>query len=251
MSRDSNCCVSGWPFRSQVYPEGTQVPSAASSSARWSSGCLIAIWAKRSTRPSPARRPAAEQPATRPLNAVPLRCRCSMASSGVTARRGDGVLGVERVHRRTVHRHVLAGQDPLHPAAHVLVRVRDVVHDDADRPRVTVQRRGPPLLRRAGGGKGDQPLPGRIDVGRVPRRAPHLIAHAPTLDPPAGPVPMADRQGSVITNRPAAGTAAAGRAAARRSPPSRRSRRSTASAAARGPCPGTRRSARRAAWCRS
>ena len=37
----------------------TQLPSAASSSVRWSSGCLIPIWANRSTRPPPACRSAA------------------------------------------------------------------------------------------------------------------------------------------------------------------------------------------------
>ena len=36
--------------------------------------------------------------------------------------------------------------------------MRDVIHDDAHRPRVALQRRGLPVLRRATGGEGDQPV---------------------------------------------------------------------------------------------
>ena len=39
-----------------------------------------------------------------------------------------------------------------------------------------------------------QPLPGRVDVGRVLRRGPHVTAHVPTIDPsrPASPAVRID-----------------------------------------------------------
>src|SRR5215831_1367784 len=44
--------------------------------------------------------------------------------------------------------------------------------------------RGLPMLRRAADREGDQPVPGRVDLRRVLRRAARLIAHARTLAPP-------------------------------------------------------------------
>jgi hypothetical protein len=51
------------------------------------------------------------------------------------------VLGVERVHDLAVDLDRLARDQLAHPPREVLVRVRDVVHDDADWPGVTVEGR--------------------------------------------------------------------------------------------------------------
>ena len=56
-------------------------------------------------------------------------------------RRGLGVLRVERVHHVVVHLDLLASDDLAYPSREVLIRVRDVIHDYAYRPGVTIERR--------------------------------------------------------------------------------------------------------------
>jgi hypothetical protein len=51
------------------------------------------------------------------------------------------VLSVEGVHDLAVDLNRLTRNDLAYPSREVLIRVRDVIHDDADRPGVTIERR--------------------------------------------------------------------------------------------------------------
>jgi hypothetical protein len=52
-----------------------------------------------------------------------------------------GVLRVEGVHDLAVDLNRLTRNDLAYPSREVLIRVRDVIHDDAYRPGVTIERR--------------------------------------------------------------------------------------------------------------
>jgi hypothetical protein len=71
-----------------------------------------------------------------------------------------GVVGIDDVR---ADRYPLASEDPSHPGREVLVGVRYVVHDDADRPGVAVERRGQPVGSGAAADEADQALPRGAD----------------------------------------------------------------------------------------
>jgi hypothetical protein len=90
---------------------------------------------------------------------------------------GLGVLGVQRVHRLAAYLGRLAGDELADPAGQVLVRVRDVIDDHRHWPGITIEGCCAPFPVGAAADEADQPVSGRLDIGRIGRRGPRIVRH--------------------------------------------------------------------------
>ncbi len=86
------------------------------------------------------------------------------------------MLRVKLIDQSRVDVGALPGENLPHPSGQVLVRVRDVIYDNAHRPWIAVKHAGMPVIGAAAFREADETLAGRGDLGCVRRRALRLRA---------------------------------------------------------------------------